>query len=49
MTMGTMSAADRAGDGDLGRAGEGGAVLFGEEVITTCEVILKNGKQNGSW
>lgn len=36
MTTGTMSS-DEAGEGELGRAGEGGAVFLGEDVITTCE------------
>lgn len=32
---------DEAGDGELGRAGEGGAVFLGEEVMTTCEGLFK--------
>lgn len=35
MTIGIISP-DGAGDGDLDRAGDGGAVFLGEEVITTC-------------
>lgn len=34
ITTGTMRS-DETGDADLGRAGDGGAVFVGEEVITT--------------